>query len=233
MLISFSRTSVIVLSFLFCFLVPAKCFPLYFTGQVPQSIVYKKFSKCNRKKSQIEHIFGSGFSTCGKQRFLPSSCLISLIASRIPPSPSIRPHSTASFPTSTVPRSFVSIFVLCMSFFQSFPVDPAVLRHKTYDPLLDHLKIFIRLCRSDHHPAHAHRMHQHRSGRHNKRIIRCHCKRNSDRMAVPDDKRDTVGLLKEAIISASASPQLTSPPIVLTRIRTPPIVSSLHLGELR
>ena len=39
--------------------------------------------------------------------------------------------------------------------------------------------------------------------------------------------RDTVGLLKEAIISASASPQLTSPPIVLTRIRTPPIVSSL------
>ena len=38
---------------------------------------------------------------------------------------------------------------------------------------------------------------------------------------------DTVGLLREVIISASASPQLTSPPMVFTRIRTPPIFSSL------
>ncbi len=38
---------------------------------------------------------------------------------------------------------------------------------------------------------------------------------------LPPSTSDTVGLLKEAIISAMASPASTSPPMVLSRIRSP------------
>ena len=43
---------------------------------------------------------------------------------------------------------------------------------------------------------------------------------------LPPSTRETVGLLKEAIISAMASPASTSPPSVLSRIRIPSVSSS-------
>ena len=66
---------------------------------------------------------------------------------------------------------------------QPFLADPAMRGHKSRDPVLNLLKIVIRLRRTDCQPVQPHRMHDHRPARHDKRVVCGHGKRHADRMA--------------------------------------------------